>query len=70
MLTGYRIVQVAAHTVPAYSYRRKFTIKDKAPAKKKAPKALSKNVTVRKKKKAPKKQYNFSVPSTGTRVTF
>jgi hypothetical protein len=43
----------------------------KAPAAKKkaAPKALSKNVTVR--KKTPKKNsFNFAVPSTGKKVTF
>jgi hypothetical protein len=66
MLTGYKIVHVAAHTVPAYSYRRKFTVKEKAPAKK----PLSKNVTVRKKKAPKKNSYNFAVPSTGRKVTF
>ena len=57
-LTGYRIVHV-----DAYSYRRKFTVKDPKPKAKKAAKAPAK----RKKKPA---QYNFAVPSTGRRVTF
>ena len=54
-LTGYRIVHV-----DAYSYRRKFTVKDPKPKKKAA--APGK----RKKKPA----YNFATPSTGRRVTF
>ena len=59
-LTGYRIVHV-----DAYSYRRKFTIKDKADPKPRK-KAAAKGPTKRKKKAAG--GYNFAVPSTGKRV--
>ena len=44
-LTGYRIVHV-----DAYSYRRKFTIKDKADPKPRKPKAAKKAPGKRKKK--------------------
>ena len=56
MFIGYKIIHVKAHTVPAYSYRRKFTVKEKASAKK-----LSKNITVRKKKKkaSPSKKFDI-----------
>ena len=56
-LTGYRIVHV-----DAYSYRRKFTVKDPKP--KKPKKAAAKAPAKRKKKPT----YNFAVPSTGKRV--
>ncbi|MBZ5782106.1 hypothetical protein, partial [Klebsiella aerogenes] len=58
-LTGYRIVHV-----DAYSYRRKFTIKDK-PDKPKSKKASAK-------RRGAKKTggYNFETPSTGRRVAF
>ena len=48
-LTGYRLVHVAA-----YTYRRKFTVKD--------------TPTPKRKKKAA--GYNFAVPGTGKRVTY
>ena len=71
MFTGFKVIHVAAHTVPAYSYKRRFTVKDKpekkAPKTKAPSKRASKNVTVRKPRK---KGYKFAVPSTGTRVTF
>ena len=65
MFTGFKVIHVAAHTVPAYSYKRRFTVKDKPEKtlKTKAPsKRASKNVTVRKPRK---KGYKFAVPSTG-----
>ena len=59
-LTGYRIVHV-----DAYSYRRKFTIKDKPDKPKKAKKAAK---APGKRKKKP--TYNFATPSTGRHVKF
>ena len=58
-LTGYRIVHV-----DAYSYRRKFTVKD---AKPKKPKKVAAKAPAKRKKKP---TYNFATPSTGRRVTF
>ena len=61
VLTGYRIVHV-----DAYSYRRKFTIKDDKPKKpKKAAKKAAKAPGKRKKKAG---GYNFATPSTGKHV--
>ena len=54
-LSGYRIVHVPGRVVEAYSYRRKFTIKDKPDKPKKAKK---------KAKKAPGKRPK-KAPSTG-----
>ena len=61
-LTGYRLVHVAA-----YTYRRKFTVKDKPdpkPRAKKAAKAPGKCRGAKKKAGG----YNFAVPITGKRV--
>ena len=65
-LTGFRIIHVPRRVVEAYSYRRNFTIKDKA-APKPRKKAAAKGPTKRKKKAG---GYNFAVPSTGKRVTY
>ena len=71
MLTGFKIIHVAAHTVPAYSYKRRFTVKDKpdkkapktkAPKKKKAP---AKKKKAPGKKKAPAKMSTALVPYNG-----
>ena len=62
VLTGYRLVHVAA-----YTYRRKFTVKDKPDPKPRAKKAKA----PAKRRGAKKKPtYNFATPSTGQRVTF
>jgi len=53
VLSGFRIVHVPRRVVEAYTYRRKFTIKDKPDKPKKAKKAGG---------------YNFAVPSTGKHV--
>ena len=63
VLTGYRLVHVAA-----YTYRRKFTVKDKPDPKPRAKKAKAPAKRRGAKKKAA--GYNFAVPSTGKRVTY
>ena len=64
VLTGYRLVHVPRRVVEAYTYRRKFTIKDKPDKPKKAKKA--KKAPGKRKKKAG--GYNFATPSTGKHV--
>ena len=64
VLSGFRIVHVPRRVVEAYSYRRKFTIKDKPDKPKKAKKAAK--APGKRKKKAG--GYNFAVPSTGKHV--
>ena len=62
MLTGYKIVHVAAHTVPAYSYRRKFTVKDKAPKTPKAPKPKKPRAAKPRTKRAPEVKRQSASP--------
>ena len=64
-LTGFRLVHVPRRVVEAYTYRRKFTIKDKADSKPKKAKKAAKAPGKRKKKAG---GYNFATPSTGKHV--
>ena len=59
MLTGFKIIHVAAHTVPAYSYTRRFTQPDKKAPKKKAPAKMSTALVLY---KAPSKMSTALVP--------
>ena len=53
VLTGFRIVHVPRRVVEAYSYRRKFTIKDKPDKPKKEKKKANKKAPGKRPKKAP-----------------
>ena len=68
MLSGYRIIHVKAHTVPAYTYKRFFTIKDKPEKAMKAPKPPKSPKKTKKTKKTAAVKHKY--PWAGTKVSF